>query len=160
VLELDAIVATLAVGAGDEHDPWPAAHRALAATAREHLAGGRDVVVPQLLTSIEDVERLEDACIESGGSLHETVLDAGSPAAAAARFRARAARAETPQHRDAPLALAGGGSGAEFAAMAGQLAAVLRARPRTHVFERVDDDVEATFAALLVALGDGAPAST
>lgn len=77
------------LGAWREHaeSKLLARHLALALSGA-HLAGGHDVIVPQLLGRTEFIEQLEQAARDAGAQFREVVLTLDH-AAAVARFRAR-----------------------------------------------------------------------
>lgn len=138
VLEIDHVVTLLGVDAAGEADPWPAARRIALAMARQHLADGHDVVVPQYLGRLDFVFELDSLAREAGATFVEFALRPEAPAPAARRFRERAAAAATQQHVDAALALAEGGSTAEFERMHRGLLAVIDARPATRIIDPED----------------------
>src|SRR4051812_46763675 len=80
------------IGRWDEHEQESGrlARRMALAMAREHLAAGHDVVVPQLVARPEFAIQLRDLAADVGASFHEIVL-LDKPGAAATRFKARAA---------------------------------------------------------------------
>jgi predicted kinase len=147
VLELDAVVASVAADIGAARDPWPVAWQVALDSIGVLLAGGTDVVFPQCVTATADVQRLADAAAAADAAFVHVVLAGGSPEQAARRFHARTERAETPQHRDAPSALPGRGSVAEFASLQAALDVVAQ-WPGTIALTVVDGDVAATCALL------------
>ena len=73
--------------------------------AAEHLRGGRDVVVPQLVARTDQVRRLTDVAQDAGARLVHVVLEA-PPEVVAERVRADAAahRADLAPARTAAYA--------------------------------------------------------
>lgn len=137
-----------------QHDPMTAgraARRLALAMAREHLASGRDVIVPQFLGRVDFVLELEALAAEAGVPFVEVTLIA-DPDAVIARFRRRSAAPETAEHRDAAvLQEAAGGADALRDACA-RVAAVVASRPSTHPIDVVDGAVDEAYAALRAAL--------
>ena len=87
-LEADQIV-TLIGGWRDAFwDTLPAARRLALAMAETHLRAGFDVVMPQLVTRVEQAERFEAAARASGGEYLEIVL-AASRSRGAERYAGR-----------------------------------------------------------------------
>ena len=75
-LEIDGVRAMLGAWLTQPDRSGPAARRIAVAMAITHLRGGYDVIVPQLLTRREFVERLRDVANAEGAVFHEiTLLD-------------------------------------------------------------------------------------
>ncbi|WP_218126302.1 AAA family ATPase [Glycomyces sambucus] len=120
------------------------------AAAREHLAAGYDVVVPQLVGRVEFIERLAAVAAEAGARFHEVyVLD--DAASVVQRFAERTRAAAEPAHVEAHELLAGGDDALrEWHGVVQRLAAE---RPHAVAVASVPGDVEATYRALLAAIG-------
>jgi predicted kinase len=152
VLEIDHVVTLLGVDDSSEADPWPAARRIALAMARQHLADGHDVVVPQYLGRLDFVHDLDRLARDVDATFVEVALRPEPADVAARRFRDRATAAATQQHVDAARALAEGGSTAEFERMRAGLLEVVDARPSTRVVDAPAGDVEGSYAGLVDAL--------
>lgn len=75
-LEIDGVRAMLGAWLTQFDRSGPAARRIAVSMAITHLRGGYDVIVPQLLTRREFVERLRDVANTEGAAFHEiTLLD-------------------------------------------------------------------------------------
>ncbi|ACU37477.1 AAA family ATPase [Actinosynnema mirum] len=118
--------------------------RAIAlAAARTHLAAGHDVVVPQLVARPGFLTELEDLARATGAVFHEIVLLDGEDNALRRYAERETGAPEDQRHDDA----------AEVAALHDRLTALLRTRPRAKVVPVVDGDPDATYRAVLAALG-------
>ncbi|ATE54970.1 AAA family ATPase [Actinosynnema pretiosum] len=118
--------------------------RAIAlAAARTHLAAGHDVVVPQLVARPEFLAELEGLAHATGAVFHEIVLLDGEDNALR-RYAERETGAPEEQRHD---------GAAEVAALHHRLTALLGTRPRAVVVPVVDGDPDATYRAVLAALG-------
>jgi predicted kinase len=119
------------------------------AMASTHLAGGRDVVLPQYLGRIEEIERFERVARECGARFREIVLlDDRAPSIA--RFDSRQDDSDWGQHNRQVVAAQGGP--AFLAAMYDRLVEVLRLRPAALVIRSAPGAIEETYAALVAAL--------
>ncbi|MFE3175246.1 AAA family ATPase [Amycolatopsis sp. NPDC059090] len=87
-LEADQVVTMIGGWRTAFWDTLPAARRLALAMAETHLRAGHDVVMPQLVTRIEQAERFEEAARAAGGEYVEIMLAAPRPQAKA-RFAAR-----------------------------------------------------------------------
>jgi predicted kinase len=97
-LDTDRIVSLIG---GWREDFWTAltAGRLLAiGMAETHLASGHDVVMPQLVTRPDEVDRFEEAARQCGAEYHEFVL-MGDKQLMRDRFAGRAASADQAPHR-------------------------------------------------------------
>ena len=119
------------------------------AMAATHLAGGRDVVLPQFLGRLSEIERFEEVALANGAAFREVVLLADRPESLA-RFQRREDLTEWDVHNRALVARLGGE--AFLARMYDQLQAVLAARPSAVVIHSEPDAIEATYAAVEAAL--------
>lgn len=120
--------------------------------ARVHLAGGRDVVVPQFLGRPDFVLELESLCASVGVPFVEVAL-VSSASEAASRFAARSRDPVTDAHRDAAALQERLGGPPEIPAMYARLLQVVEARPATRLVRSVPGDVEGTYRSLLEAVG-------
>jgi predicted kinase len=120
------------------------------AMASAYLASGNDVVLPQYLGRLDEVESFERIAHEQGAAFREVVL-LDDRTAAIARFDARRDDTAWNQHNRRVVASLGGD--AFLAAMYDRLLEVLQARPAAVVVRSVPDAVEETYALLEQALG-------
>ncbi|MGC3994644.1 MAG: AAA family ATPase [Propionicimonas sp.] len=128
------------------HDVLRPVALAMAAT---HLAGGRDVVLPQFLGKRDAIEAFEQTATMNGARFAEVVLYADR-AESIDRFHRRPDASEWDVHNRALVARHGG---AEFlAAMHDDLQDVLAARPDAIVIPSRAGAVEDTYAAIESAL--------
>ena len=119
------------------------------AMASAHLAGGRDVILPQFLASIEEIKAFEGVARDQGATFREVVLLAGRDESLA-RFENRPADTEWEQHNRRLVARLGGPE--LLASLYDRLQRMLQLRPAAVVVESREDAVEETYAALLRAL--------
>ena len=126
------------------------------AMASAYLGGGHDVVLPQNISRLNEVESFERIAHEQGAGFYEVVL-LDDRAAAIARFDQR--RDDTPwnQHNRKVVADLGGES--FLGAMYDQLLEILRARPAAMVVRSAPGAVEETYAAVVAALTRRSPDS-
>ena len=119
------------------------------AMASTYLAGGSDVVVPQYLAKVGEIERFERVANERGAHFHEVVL-LDEKAATIARFDAREDDSAWGQHNRRAVAAQGGP--AFLAAMYDRLMEVVPLRRRAVVVRTEPGSVETTYALLINAL--------
>lgn len=119
------------------------------AMAATHLAGGRDVVLPQLLARPAEVEKFEAVARDAGAQFREVVLLAGR-SDALARFHARDAGSAWDRHNREVVASLGGED--SLHALYDRLQDVLAARPGAVVVASVPGQVEQTYAAVEAAV--------
>lgn len=122
------------------------------AMASSHLAGGRDVVLPQFLARLPEIEAFENAAREQGAGFREIILLADK-AEAVGRFESRSDDSEWGRHNRRLVARHGGP--AMLAGMYDRLLEVARQRPAAVVVRVEAGAVEETYAALLRALATG-----
>jgi AAA domain-containing protein len=120
------------------------------AMASAHLAGGRDVVLPQYLARLEEIERFERVAHERSASFREVVL-LDEKAASIARFETR--KDDSPWGRHNRRVVAAQGGAVFLAAMYDRLQEVLRLRPAAVVVRSEPGNVEETYSLLMSALG-------
>jgi predicted kinase len=146
---LDLDVDTLHLLVGGWQDPANRTHEVLRpvakAMASAYLATGRDVVLPQYLGRLDEVESFERVAHGQGADFREVVL-LDDRDAALARFDARRDDTAWNQHNRRVVASLGGD--AFLVDMYDRLLEVLRARPGAVVVRSEPDAVEATYAAL------------
>ncbi len=119
------------------------------AMAAAHLQGGHDVVLPQLVSRLDEIAAFEDVARRHGATFHEVVL-LDTREASVARFDAREDRTEWDAHNRRTVADLGG------ARLLGQmydgLLEVARARPSAVVVRSEAGSVEGTYARVVDAL--------
>ncbi|WP_112133922.1 AAA family ATPase [Glycomyces dulcitolivorans] len=120
------------------------------AAVREHLAAGYDVVVPQLVGRVEFIERLAAIAAEVGARFDEVFL-VDDEESLVRRFAERTDAAADPTHVEAHELLTGGED--ELRAWHGLIGKLVAERPQAVVVASVPSDVEATYRALLAAIG-------
>ncbi len=115
-------------GSADRFDETGEIVRRLAlAMLAEHLRGGRDVVLPQYLGRVSELERFERAARDGGGTVRHVVL-LDDVDASVRRFGTRGDRADDPWHAQVREAVAASG-GEESAADDARPAARRARRP-------------------------------
>jgi hypothetical protein len=138
---------------GGWQDPGTRVHEILRpvalAMAATHLAGGRDVVLPQYLARVAELARFEHVAGECGARFREVVLLDGK-AASIARFGSHEDDDVWARHNRRVVASQGGP--VFLAAMYERLMEFLRLRPDAVVVRSEPGAVEATYAALIAAL--------
>lgn len=117
--------------------------------AAAHLAGGHDVVLPQNITRLSEVEAFAGIAGEQGADFREVVL-MDDRAAALARFDQRLDDTEWNRHNR--QVVAGLGGAAFLGRMYDTLLEVLAQRPGAVVVRSEPGAVEATYAAVVEAL--------
>ena len=146
---LDLDVDTLHLLVGGWRDPENRTHEVLRPVARAmasaYLATGRDVVLPQYLGRLGEVESFERVAHGQGAGFREVVL-LDDRDAAIARFDAR--RDDTAWNQHNRRVVAGLGGDAFLAAMYDRLLEVLQGRPGAVVVRSAPDAVEETYSAL------------
>lgn len=124
------------------------------AMASAHLAGGRDVVLPQCLTTVAEIAAFEGAARDHGADFREVILLA-EPAEAVARFDRREVVGEWDEHNRRVVAAHGGPD--FLAGLYEKLLALREARPSAVVVHAAAGAVDETYAALARALDEAEP---
>ena len=119
------------------------------AMASTHLAGGRDVILPQYSARSNEVCAFEKVALERGAHFREVVLLDGK-AESIARFDRRTDDTAWGRHNRRLVARLGGP--VMLAAMYDQLLEFLRLRPSAVVVRSEPEAVEKTYASLLQVL--------
>ena len=122
------------------------------AVAAAHLGAGHDVVMPQNITRLSEVEAFEAIAHAAGARFREVVL-LDDRAAALTRFEARTDDTAWNRHNRATVDRLGGAAFLEE--MYDRLLEVLARRPSAVVVRSVPGRVEETYAALEEALREG-----
>lgn len=117
--------------------------------AATHLAGGRDVVMPQLLAKVSELEKFEGVAATNGARFVEVVLLADKHESLD-RFRRRTVDSDWDAHNRALVARLGGAT--FLAELYDRLQDVLAARPDALVVDSAPGAVEETYAAVEQAL--------
>jgi predicted kinase len=119
--------------------------------AATHLRGGRDVVMPQCLCRLSEVERVEKVARDSGAVFCEVVL-MDTKEGSLERFNHRGENRELPWHRQVQEIVERGGGQVLLARMHDQLTAVLAARPNAVVVPSAAGAIQQTYEALTAIL--------
>jgi predicted ABC-type ATPase len=119
--------------------------------AGTHLRGGRDVVMPQYLGRLREIERFEAVASDGGAVFCEVVL-MDTKQRSLERFHRRGADGELPWHRYVQEIVERNGGRALLAEMHDQLTAVLAARPGATVVPSTAGAIQQTYQALTAIL--------
>lgn len=119
------------------------------AMASTHLAGGRDVILPQYLSSLTEIMAFETVAADQGAGFLEVVL-LNEKAEALDRFDRREDDSPWGRHNRRLVEQLGGS--AMLARLYDQLLMVMEARPSALVVRSDPGAVEETYAALIEAL--------
>ena len=120
----------------------------------EHLRGGRDVVLPQFLGRVSELERFERAARDGGGTVRHVVL-IDDVDACVRRFEARSDRADDPWHAHVREVVATSGGEGLLRTMHARVLDVIAARPSAVVVPSREGDPAATYDAVQAALVRG-----
>ena len=123
--------------------------------AGAHLAGGRDVIMPQFLGRLTEVERFEAVAHGNGAAFCEIAL-MDSKGQSVERFYRRGGDGGPGWHQYARQVVELGGGPALLARHYDQLADVLAARPGVIVLPSAEGEIQETYQALTAILGSGA----
>ena len=127
------------------------------AMASAHLGGGRDVILPQYLGRIAEIEAFERVARQHGADFHEVVLFDDKDAALD-RFEHRIDDSDWERHNRRVVEAMGGR--ALLADLYDRLIELLQRRPSAIVVPSGRDRVEAAYEALIRALDDAASGTT
>lgn len=119
--------------------------------ARTHLRAGYDVVMPQYLGRLSEIERFEAVAHDSGAEFREIVV-MDSKERSLERFTRRGDDAELPWHRQVQEKVDQNGGLPLLADMHDRLAEVLRSRPAACVVQSEAGAIERTYKAVVAAL--------
>jgi predicted kinase len=119
--------------------------------AGTYLRGGRDVVMPQYLGQVSEIERFEAVARDSGAAFCEVLL-MDSRQRSVERFSRRGEDGELPWHRYVQEIVERSGGQALLAGMHDQLTAVLAARPDATVVPSAAGAIQQTYEALAAIL--------
>ncbi len=115
-----------------------------------HLAGGHDVVLPQLIVRAQEQERFDQVALGLGARVVLVLVDAPD-ASLRDRWRRRAGRDAWTAASMTVVEAHGGDDAVER--YAGQLRELARLRPEASVLTAPEGEVDATYAALTRLLG-------
>ncbi|MDI9915426.1 AAA family ATPase [Rhodococcus sp. IEGM 1379] len=149
VLNLDTDHVVSLIG-GWQENFWTAlvAARQLAISmAQTHLQTGHDVVMPQLVTSYEEIEGFETASSNSDSHYLEFALTAGKHQALA-RFAERSTHANSPRQRQLDQVIAQNGGPILVARIHDHLTEYLQTRPHCRVLDAGGHDPERPYDSL------------
>ena len=149
-LEQDRLYELVGGWEDQEQDTHSLVRPVVKAAAQAYLAGGHDVVMPQLLGRLDEVEAFEEIARSQGATFREVVL-LDDRAAAVARFDARDDDTAWNQHNRRVVESLGGEG--FLGDLYDRLLEVLRQRPAAVVVRSVPGAIEETYAALVAALG-------
>ncbi|GAB2469184.1 AAA family ATPase [Jatrophihabitans fulvus] len=150
-LEIDAVRRLLGAWLDDPHAAGMRARSLALDMARNHLAAGHDVVVPQYLGRTDFLVALQRVAGETGASWHEFVL-LDTKDVMRDRFLARTAAGLEPAHRDAQVILDRVGGIPQLEAMYDRLLLVVGSRETAAVVPAREGAVDETYAAVLARL--------
>ena len=119
------------------------------AMASTHLGGGRDVILPQYLARLDEIDAFEKVAHEQGADFREVVL-LDEKAESLARFGRRSDDSPWGKHNRQLVALQGGP--AMLASMYDKLLEILQLRPLAVVVRSEPEAVDSTYAALMQVL--------
>ncbi|MGC7098704.1 AAA family ATPase [Amycolatopsis lurida] len=149
-LDIDRVVSLIGGWQDNFFSGALTAGRALAITmAESHLRSGHDVVMPQLVTKVEQAQRFEAAVARAGGEYVEIALTVGKQEQAA-RFQGRASSSDWARHMDTIVTRDGGP--VLLARIHDHFSAYLAERPECVVVPTDGLDADATYAAVAGAL--------
>lgn len=115
-----------------------------------YLRESGDVVLPQLMARVSEIEKFERAALDAGAEFVEVLLATDS-ADALRRFHDRDDGSD-PWHSTVRSLVAEDGGDASLVAYAEKLAEVTEKRPATRVISSVGGDEDGTYAAVLAEL--------
>lgn len=121
--------------------------------AGTHLRAGHDVVMPQYLGRLSEIQRFEAVAQASGAVFLEMVL-MDTKERSLRRFTQRGQSSELPWHRQVQEVVERGGGLPMLADMYDQLTEVLRSRPGSTVIPSEADAVQRTYEAFTAALDE------
>ncbi len=123
--------------------------------AHTHLLAGYDVIMPQYLGVLSEIERFEAVALDAGAAFWEVVL-MDTKERSVERFTRRGENDELPWHRQAKEIVERNGGPALLADMHDRLIDMVRARPNAVVVPSVAEAVHRTYEALIAVLERGA----
>lgn len=152
-LDIDSLHRLIGGWQDDDTDTHALLRPVALAMASSHLRGGRDVILPQCLTQVCEIEAFEKAAHEQGADFREIILMA-EKAEAIARFESRRDDTEWGEYNRRLVARHGGPM--MLAALHDRLLEIVRLRPSAIVVRSESEAVEDTYASLLLVLQSAA----
>lgn len=119
--------------------------------AQTHLHGGQDVIMPQYLGKISEIERFETAAHHTGAEFLEIVL-MDTKQRAVRRFAQRGEHDTLPWHRYVVEYVRHNGGESILAQMYDQLTEAIHARPRAEVLFTTPGAIQQSYRDLLCAV--------
>jgi len=119
------------------------------AMASTHLGGGRDVILPQYLSRLDEIKAFEQVARDQGADFREVVL-LQDKEESLARFARRPDDSAWDEHNRRLVADMGGPT--MLAAMHDRLLELLQLRPSTVIVQCAPDEIEESYVALISAL--------
>lgn len=116
-----------------------------------HLEAGHDVVLPQYLGRLEQIERFEKMAAEARAAFVEVLLT-DTRAAAISRFRRRGDDQQNPWHSQVREIVAASGGDVFLGEMYDRLSQVAASRPHAVAVLTRADEVDEAYAAMVAAL--------
>jgi predicted kinase len=144
-LDIDVVRALLGDWKGRPDDAGIAARRLARSMAREHLASGHDVVVPQFLARAEFIDQLAETATTVDARFVEIALLLSRSDAVEA-FERRSSQPQSAQHRDAAEAVDAAGGTTALETMYDTFTEMVGNRSTALLVEVVIGDVDATVA--------------
>ncbi len=150
-LDIDIVAALIGGWRDDFFGVLPSARRIAVAMADAHLRDGRDVVLPQLVTNLDEVARFETTARLAGAEYVEIALTVGL-AEQVRRFRLKANRSEVNAEVDRVVTAEGGRDFLER--VRGHFDAYIAQRPNSLGLVTSGADVEESYARMLAVVDD------
>ncbi|SDM56886.1 AAA family ATPase [Allokutzneria albata] len=150
-LDTDQVVSLIGGWQDDFWEALKAGRRLAIGMAETHLRAGHDVVMPQLTTTVEEIEGFQAAAGRAGAEYHEIVLMAGKRQTID-RFTARTADSAEDRHRHLADIIARGGGPALLERVHDHLTAYVRTRPECVVVRTDECGPDQTYDAVVAAL--------
>ncbi|WP_162788537.1 AAA family ATPase [Amycolatopsis albispora] len=147
-LDIDQVVSLIGGWRDDFYGTLGPARELAISMAETHLRSGHDVVMPQLVTNVEQAGRFEAAAARAGAEYREVVLTVGK-AEMATRFDGRVA---SGHHRDIDDLVVRQGGRVVLARIHDHLTAYLAERPEALLVPTDDLDADGTYEAFVAAL--------
>jgi predicted kinase len=128
----------------EDTDTWPLVWSLVRAMVATHLDGGRDVVLPQYLGTVEEIAGVEELAREHGAGFREVVL-LDDRESAIERFNRRAQDSDDPWIRHHHRLIEVGGGPVMLGTMFDNLMEVVRLRPAAVVVPSAAGAVRETY---------------
>jgi hypothetical protein len=148
-LDIDTVASLIGGWRHDFFGVLPAARNIAVAMAETHLRSGFDVVLPQLLMIVDEVQRFELVAERAGAAFVEVALTVG-PVEQMNRFAIKAQDSEVNLQIDLAVAAEGGVELLERLRL--QLGTYLEQRPATTLLDTTSTDASESYAQMLAIL--------